>query len=374
MLFIKKIIKKLRVYLASFMFGIKGAETKALSSLGEDGGDIMSNILQDVSDKRVSKALLKGEVTQEVKELRYRTYKVDRESKKYEYFSPTLAKKRDKNDTKFVKYENSENLEVITIQYNNQIIETVEDGLKNIKDKNGRLIYTEPLKKYNIKIKRQTVARYKLEEFLKKVVVKNYGGSKALLDFYVSKYEDDKNRFSKGFINELKRISYKSANNDTIDIDDVSFVTNHAYNQDDMLEFEFNNLEFVKIVEYDGDYVLKFIADIVKNGNDITQKYYDEKMASKYKNKERKNVSLDFMNKIRTYTCEGCGKQIVYDAHCVDDLSPSPYIGGDSVEAGAKTNATEYMDAQITQQTYNKVLCKDCLKKYLDEIKHQNLQ
>ena len=37
-------------------------------------------------------------LSQEVKELVWRTYKVDRESHEYEYFSPTLAKKKGKKE------------------------------------------------------------------------------------------------------------------------------------------------------------------------------------------------------------------------------------------------------------------------------------
>ena len=33
-------------------------------------------------------------LTEEVKQLRYRNYKVDREAKKYKYFAPTLALKK----------------------------------------------------------------------------------------------------------------------------------------------------------------------------------------------------------------------------------------------------------------------------------------
>ena len=45
-----------------------------------------SSIIKEVDDTRVSKALLKGEITQEVEELRYRTYKVDKEAKTFGKF------------------------------------------------------------------------------------------------------------------------------------------------------------------------------------------------------------------------------------------------------------------------------------------------
>ena len=36
-------------------------------------------------------------------------------------------------------------------------------------------------------------------------------------------------------------------------------------------------------------------------------------------------------------------------------------------ETDNSTHTTEFMDAQIAQQTYGVLLCKDCLKKYLKE-------
>ena len=100
------------------MFGLKNTENELFTQLGASQ-DTGTSINHEASSHRVSQALLKGELTQEVKELRYRTYTIDREAKSYEYFSPTLAKKIDRKiDSKFVSFENSENLNVITIQYN----------------------------------------------------------------------------------------------------------------------------------------------------------------------------------------------------------------------------------------------------------------
>ena len=70
----KKIKRCILRLLRALPFGLQGAEREIMgsSNTGEDG----TVITQEVSDERVSKHLLKGEVTQEVEELRYRTYKV----------------------------------------------------------------------------------------------------------------------------------------------------------------------------------------------------------------------------------------------------------------------------------------------------------
>lgn len=77
-----------------------------------------TSVTQKVEEQRVSKSLLKGEVTQEVEELRYRNYLIDRESKDFEYYTSTLALRRDKMDSKFVTFWNEDNLDLITIQPN----------------------------------------------------------------------------------------------------------------------------------------------------------------------------------------------------------------------------------------------------------------
>lgn len=365
---LKKVYQKFRNCIIYLIFGFRNTEIKTLTSIGESCDASPFQASQEVNDQRVSKALLKGEVTQQVEELRYRTYKIDRESKQYEYFSPTLAKKRDRDDSKFVEYENSENLEVITIQYNEQNIETVENALKSAEYKDEQFIYIEPIKQYTIEIDREYVTRYRIEEFLKRLVVKKIDENFVLLDFYVSEYIDDKNLISKGFITEINKMISGKTNNDIIDISSVHFITNHAYKQNDMLEYEFNNLTFIKIIKYDGNYILKFKAKVVKNGIDLTDKYFCREMDNKYKNKEKKDLVLDFTKHIQEYTCEMCGKKIIYDTDVIDSVAPSSNINEDIGNGRRGTNATEYMDVQIIQQTYGKILCKDCLQKYINGL------
>jgi hypothetical protein len=138
-----KLIKKLRdrinAYWTGFFYGLKDANDTVFTQAGIDNS-VGTEIQQQVTENRVSKDLLKGEVTQQVEELRYRTYKVDRESKQFEYFSPTKAIRFDKQDSKFVKYDNSDNLELITIQPNHANTANIYDGTKDVDFLNAKLV------------------------------------------------------------------------------------------------------------------------------------------------------------------------------------------------------------------------------------------
>ena len=114
----KSKLKKIKDLWVAFMYGMKNTEDVTLKQTSaSDNHGVTIN--QTINDSRVSKALLKGELTEEVKELVYRNYLVDKESKSFEYYTPTLAMKRDKLDSKFVSYWNDDNLKIITIQPNN---------------------------------------------------------------------------------------------------------------------------------------------------------------------------------------------------------------------------------------------------------------
>jgi hypothetical protein len=89
-----KIINKLKSLFYSLPFGLKAADSEIM---GADSTGVINDtvVQQQANDKRVAKHLLKGEITQEVEELRYRTYKIDKESNKYDYVGHGVAVKKD---------------------------------------------------------------------------------------------------------------------------------------------------------------------------------------------------------------------------------------------------------------------------------------
>lgn len=381
----KKFWLKIKYLFNSFFYGMAAAD-KAIMSSSNDSENIVIN--KEVKDERVSKALLRGELTQEVQELRYRTYKVDRESKNFEYFSPTLAKKKDINDTKFIKYENSDNLELVTIQPNNFNVGTINDALKDI-DINKVETFESKIdneievsvnvgqfkqpKSYNIEVIRDEYAipRYYLEEYTTRLVVRKFSPkTKFMLDFYVSKYPNIMDLKSKGFIREIERVKNEGWKSDIIEISGVRFVTLHAYQLDDMIEFKFKYPIFQEIVEFDGHYIIRFKATIDKQ-HDMINDFYSKTMDEKYQKKQAKEVihNINGGQEYKVYICESCGKEIIYDT---DEINFKPIAQARDIdEELTETNEqmSEYFDIQIAEQTTGKKLCRKCFSEWLKNNK-----
>lgn len=373
-----KILKKISLFIKTLFFGMKSTEETVLYK--NDEALPGNAVIKEVESQRVSKALLKGEVTQQVEELRYRTYLIDRESKEYKYIAPTLALREDKDDSKFVSYENSDDLEIVTVQPNDMLIENLIDGFNDIdvEDESSDNINLGNFKKsknYHIKLYRDYISRFKLEEYTKRLVVRKFDDTHDILDFYVSKYPNPEDIKSKGFVREIEKIRDNMVKSDILDIKKVYFITNHAYKKVDMLEYEFDGLIFQNIGEYDGHYIVRFKANIVKDGHDLTERYYSKTMDEKYKNKVEKEVLIDMTGSpaAEVFVCENCGKEIVYDPAVIDmaNASQAREIDDVRVDEGF-AELTEYFDVQLSQQTFGKTLCKQCLKNFL-ENKSQNI-
>lgn len=359
---INKIKRNIQIFFYSWFYGMKSTEDKMFHQTGLTNST-GSSIIKEVDNQRVSKALLKGEVTQQVEELRYRTYKVDKESKGFEYYAPTLALKKDKQDTKFMKYDNSDGLELITIQPNDILVETVAETLEQVGGRGKRT-------QHRIKIKRNFVPRYKIEEYITRLDVKKLDESHVILDIYVSKYPNDKDFKSKGFVREIEKIRDEKIKSDILDYEEISFITHHAYKLNDMIKFVFKNIWFREVIEFDGHYILKFKASLKQDTLDLTKKYFSKTMEEKYKNKEKKKVVLNLFdyNQIQVYQCQECGKEIILDNELIDQINV--YQGRDITEENFENEnpqVLEFMDMQISEQTFGKRLCSDCLQKYLKD-------
>ena len=137
-----------------------------------------------------------------------------------------------------------------------------------------------------------------------------------------------------------------------------------------MIKFVFKNIRFREVIEFDGHYILKFKASLQQDILDLTKKYFSKTMEEKYKNKEKKEVVLNFFdyNQIQVYKCQECGKEIILDNELMEEINV--YQGRDITEENFENEnpqVLEFMDMQISEQTFGKRLCSDCLKKYLKD-------
>lgn len=373
---IKSVLNRLKIGLA---VGMKTADEQILHN-DNIADDVNSAIHKQQDDHRVAKHLLKGEITQEVKELVHRTIAVDRESQEYEVYSPMKALKLPKRIEKRVpEIYNKEKYSLLTVQSNKTLGDNVLEALENVDmnnietDKNGEISQEiGKLKKkhrYTLKVTRNITftPRYFIEEYAKKLVcfTINQEENKYMLDFYFTKYPNDKDWKSKGFVREVEYMKNDRRRSDITDIRTVSFVTSNAYGFYDGISFNFDNLHFEEVLDFDGSYILRFSASLKEKPKDFFDDLYNEEMDRKYKNKAPKKestVSIDPYSPMneRTYTCSVCGKVVKYNVESVDNKIAS--------DETVKDGVTEYMDMENAEQTFGRAICKDCLAKHNLEL------
>jgi len=301
---IKKILTNLWYGLP---FGLKAAGDEILGSGEAD--QVATEINQQVSDKRVAKHLLKGEVTQEVEELRYRTYRVANESENYKYLGNGVTvkeeKERPKDKTRFKFSQENEN-----------VCESVLSTINQV-GKYG-------IEKYRFEIDYNSFVRFKVEKFAKKVDVdidEKIGKIETTLHF--SAEPDPYDGTSMPFINEIKKLldaksEYEVSRNEiATSIYNFSFTTYKAYNEDDLVNYSFIKGGKFKAFKQEGyEYLLTLTWDeYLRLPLDLESKYYSKSMADKYARKEKKDVALEMVNSERKRYCSVCGKEMsVYDA------------------------------------------------------------
>lgn len=379
----KKIISIFNRLKIGLALGMKAADEQLIHN-DNIADDINSGIHQQQSDHRVAHHLLKGEVTQEVQELTWRTMMVERESKNHEYYSPyKTVKKQTRSDSRKLKIYNEETYQILTVQENKALGDNVIQALEKVDvnnvstNENGEVVQNigklQKNHNYTIKFERNGMftPRYYIEEYTKKLVclVVNEERNNYILDFYVTKYPNDREWKSKGFVREVEYIK-SGRRSDVTDVKTVEFVTSHAYNFHDGITFKFNKLQFKNVFEYDGDYILRFSAEVVVNGKDFFDENQCESMKKKYEEKAAKEcvINYDPYNPmdIRTYRCSICGKEVSYSQYDIDSKAASEETGGNEV--------TEYMDMETSEQTFGRMICRDCMEKHKAELMEELLK
>lgn len=294
---IKKIYNNLTLLFSSLFFGMKGAESVLTSNIKHESDSSI-----EVTDDEVGgvfKDMLEERVTKEVEELRYTSYKVANESKKYRYIgNGKVVKKNESQLTeKHGSIDESDNLSIILIQDNNIICEDVLSILNEINNKEDKKIFSD----YTLKIKRRIFPRFLLEKYIKKLVLKQSDGN-YVIDLYCSIYPSQfSERKDKAFISELKRIKNKEVrNSDVLDIDEISFITTNAWGVDDWLKFSFVDFEFYNIIEFDGSYIIRLGCQANVFMENLLDNIYSEGAEKKYETKESKNNTIaDFTSFIK---------------------------------------------------------------------------
>lgn len=202
MKFIQKIYHRLRLFWHALFWGMKGVDTLLTSNQKTQGGSAFE--VSDDAGGGVFKDVLEQKVTQEVQELRYTSYKVAKESKKYRYVGngKVVKKTESQLSEKHGSIDESDNLPIILIQDNSLICEDVLTSLNEVNNTESKKVFHD----YTIKIERDIMPRFRIENYIKKLVLKQADGN-YVIDLYCSKYPSQfSEKKDRAFLSELKRI------------------------------------------------------------------------------------------------------------------------------------------------------------------------
>ena len=175
---VKKAALDAKILWHSLFRGMSAADD-VLTNSGKSGdGSVTAE--QKLEQNSVYASLVKGEITQEVKDLRYETYQVARKASEYQVIGGgTAVKKNTMLKNIDAKVENEDELKVVLVQANHLIPPSVYDAVEEALNKSSEL---PP--EHRLKINRKYYSRFKIEDYATQLVVKESGDGNYILDFY----------------------------------------------------------------------------------------------------------------------------------------------------------------------------------------------
>lgn len=269
-----------------FFRGLHQADKVAFGSK-EEALNKDSSFEQQQEQDCVWNDVLKGELTQRVKDLRYSTSHVVRESAKYQYVGNGIIQKRNMFEYKGNAH-NPEDYEIVLVQDNACITQGV--------------FQTNPIKEYTIKLRSDYKFKYNLDSYTKKIVVRrNIESGELFLDVYFSDYLEKYNNEHKFIIAEIKRIFNGDRRSDILSIKEVNFITSKAFGDNDGVSYRFKVINFSDMAKFDGNSVFTFKVKEAEK-YDLINLVYDKKSAEKYETKsprENNKMGVDYLEGVQ---------------------------------------------------------------------------
>lgn len=285
-------------------FGLKGADAEIMG----DGGSTAtaSSVTQEVSDERVAKHLLKGEVTSEVAELRYRTYRVADESEGYEVGSDGgFALKKPVSD------KAASDKYVYKFRQDNELLcEGVLDTLNQVG--------SYGTDNYRLDIRYSDFVRYRTEKYATCVDVDINNKDKFIkTTFHFSSAPNPFDAANAPFISELRKLSQcetdaaRAKCELATDIASLSFCTYKATNEENFTTYTFIGGKFVGVESNDHEFKVTYDWDsYMRLPLNLTKKYHSESMEEKYRTHEKKNATARLSDIEQVVYCGVCGKEM----------------------------------------------------------------
>lgn len=265
--------------------------------LNQDAKSADDQIKQERNHQQgtLADALLRGELTQEVKELRWRMYKILKNSQRM-VFTPhssdgKLAKNKTNEKNGNFNLDKTDGYELELLLDNSEITASIADALNKTLDADGVIsgmeYFARTKSEKPIFIMRDFIPKFDLEAYTIKLAVRKINETEKLLEFYVSKYPDEYNVNSIYFLKEIKKaMAYGPRNINLLEIKEVGFFSNNTHGSDDFLVYGYEIISFEKIVEFDGHYVIKYKAKVLVNAEDMMAEFKEEELDKKYESRQ----------------------------------------------------------------------------------------
>ena len=329
----KNMLNKIKKWGASKLATISLAMANVeKNSLGQTAEPLSTDTakFQRHTQGQLADSLVNGEITQEVIDMRWRMYKIMRETEGVtaeitgydEDGMPIvkMAKRNVKAGLRKVKLDEYDSYPLEMIIDNSEIVlggnQAMDNDKISIFDEviinqtigpkdddgepgkiewsashgsiDGTEYFATNKSERPIIVTRPNPPKFRLENFTKKLNIRTINETEKLLEFYVSKYPDEYDRTSRLFISDVKKAISAPEHSTILEISGVNFITYKCMGVDNFLEFEYEITSFDKIIEYNGFYVVKFIAKVKVNGNDVLEKHRVAELDKKYEQKAKK--------------------------------------------------------------------------------------
>lgn len=321
MTMINKIKNKIELFTHGLAYGMKGADE--VISTKASYGSSESAIIQTQLIDNIYNDLLQGEETQRVKEMRDEYYRTINEASKinvsvdikggnfdndFENSNIEMsANSRKKTALDFVckiDVYNPEKLHLKCIQDN--VLVPKESAFNS-----GSLLDGDSVSIFGIK-REDFIPRFRIENFTNKLVIRNIDDKTSYLDFYISMYASQFGfTYTKGkndnieikkdnsslLISELNKLMKKELRtSDIVEFKELKFQTEKAYGVPNPSTFVFNNIKYIGVNVFDGNFVITLKADNVLNGYSAIEKYHTDELDEKLANeapREGKTIELE---------------------------------------------------------------------------------
>ena len=305
--------------IARIILSVSNVEKNAL---GQNSEGLETDITkhQRHTQGQLADSLINGEVTQEVLNLKWRTYKILKATEGLKSIitgydedgMPIVktTKKNAKSGLKKINVDKYDDYKLEMVLDNSEIALNTADimgnehlsVLENVSenyDEEGNLISvshatigsteltaTEKGDRHII-VERKELSNFFIENYTKKLNIRAINKKEKLLEFYVSIYPDEYNKNSKLFLTSIKKV-INGKNETFLNIDAIEFLTYKTVGVEDFLLYRYENLKFDKIVEFNGFYVIKFKGNLIIDGEDILEEHRVDYLDKKYEEKQKK--------------------------------------------------------------------------------------